>query len=60
MPVTTTTTEPGVEVSEAINGLPADDDLIDRRVVAVKIDNHLKARPQSALQSAHEGLFILV
>ncbi|MFV1963412.1 MAG: DUF3048 domain-containing protein [Acidimicrobiia bacterium] len=49
---TTTTTEPSVEVSEAINGLPAEQDLIDRRVVAIKIDNHVRARPQSALQSA--------
>ena len=60
MPATTTTTEPGVEVSEAINGLPAVDALIDRRVVAVKIDNHLKARPQSALQSADAVYEILV
>jgi hypothetical protein len=56
----TTTTEPAVEVSEAINGLPADDDLIDRRVVAVKIDNHVKARPQSALQSADAVYEVLV
>lgn len=52
LPPTTTTTEPPVEVSASINGLPADDVLIERRLVAVKIDNHLKARPQSALQSA--------
>ena len=49
---TTTTTESPVGVSDSINGLPADDELIDRRVVAIKIDNHIKARPQSALQSA--------
>ncbi len=48
----TTTTVPSVEVSEAINGLPADEALIDRRVVAVKIDNHPKARPQIGLNEA--------
>jgi len=48
----TTTTEPPTEVSASINGLPAADELIDRRVVAIKIDNHVKARPQSALQIA--------
>ncbi|MGI9667633.1 MAG: DUF3048 domain-containing protein [Acidimicrobiia bacterium] len=49
---TTTTTEPELEVADSINGLPASDDLIDRRVIAVKIDNHPKARPQSGLQLA--------
>lgn len=56
----TTTTVPVVGISTAINGLPADDDLINRRVVAVKIDNHVKARPQSALQSADVVWEILV
>lgn len=51
-PQTTTTTEPPLEISDSVNGLPADAELIDRRVVAIKIDNHIKARPQSALQSA--------
>jgi hypothetical protein len=49
---TTTSTVPGLEVSGAINGLPADEALIERRVVAVKIDNHIKARPQSGLEIA--------
>ncbi len=56
----TTTTIPGVDVSEAINGLPADEDLINRRVIAVKIDNHPKARPQSGLEVADAVYEILV
>jgi len=60
VPDSTTTTEPAVVVSAAINGLPAEDDLIDRRLVAVKIDNHVKARPQSALQIADAVYEILV
>lgn len=56
----TTTTEPPLEISDAINGLPAERELIERRVVAVKIDNHLKARPQSGLQSADAVYEILV
>ena len=59
-PETTTTSEAGLGISEAINGLPADDRAVDRRVVAVKIDNHPKARPQSALQSADAVYEILV
>ncbi len=59
-PTTTTTTVPQVEVSDAINGLPADEALIDRRVVAVKIDNHPKARPQSGLEVADVVYEILV
>lgn len=47
-----TTTVPGLEVSEAINGMPAPDDKIDRRMVAIKIDNHPRARPQSGLELA--------
>jgi len=49
---TTTTTEPPVEISASINGLPAETSAIDRRLVAIKIDNHIKAHPQSALQAA--------
>jgi hypothetical protein len=60
VPETTTTTESEFGVSEAINGLPAEDATIDRRVVSVKIDNHPKARPQSALQSADAVYEILV
>lgn len=51
-PQTTTTTIPGIEVSDAINGMPAPEDKIDRRVVAIKIDNHIDARPQSGLEVA--------
>ena len=51
---------PGLEISDSINGLPADENLIDRRVVAVKIDNHPKARPQSGLQAADAVYEILV
>jgi hypothetical protein len=57
---TTTTTEPEIVVPETINGLSAEEDLIDRRVVGVKIDNHPKARPQSALQSADAVYEVLV
>lgn len=46
---TTTTLPP---VGNTINGLEADDELADRRAIAVKIDNHPKARPQSAVQEA--------
>jgi hypothetical protein len=59
-PEATTSTEPGLEISETINGLPAEDKAVDRRVVAVKIDNHPNARPQSALQSADAVYEILV
>jgi Protein of unknown function (DUF3048) N-terminal domain/Protein of unknown function (DUF3048) C-terminal domain len=57
---TTTTTIPEVEVSDAVNGLPADPDLIDRRVVAIKIDNHRDARPQSGVEQADAVYEILV
>jgi hypothetical protein len=60
VPPTTSTTEPGPEISEAINGLPAEEKVVDRRVVAVKIDNHPNARPQSALQSADAVYEVLV
>lgn len=59
-PPVTTTTEPNLEIADSINGLPADDDLINRRVVGIKIDNHLKARPQSALQAADAVYEVLV
>lgn len=36
-----------------VNGLPIDDpDLLDRRVLAVKVDNHWNARPQSGILDA--------
>ena len=46
---TTTTVAP---VEPTINGLPGEGDTADRRVVAVKIDNHSNARPQSGLEIA--------
>lgn len=58
---TTTTPEPAfVAASGSINGLPAEADLIDRRVVAVKIDNHLLARPQFGLETADAVFEVLV
>jgi len=61
LPPTTTTTEPPIIVSSAINGLPSDDPAsIDRRVVAVKIDNHPEARPQTGVQEADAVYEILV
>lgn len=57
----TTTTEPPVEIPPTINGLPAEsDDLIERRAVAVKIDNHANARPQSGLEVADAVYEVLV
>lgn len=56
-PTTTTTEATTTTTTEApgspLNGLPAEDPtLLDRGVMAVKIDNHLNARPQSGLQEA--------
>lgn len=49
---TTTTTEAPGPVSN-LNGLPADDPAdLERRVIAVKIDNHWNARPQSGINLA--------
>jgi hypothetical protein len=57
---TTTTTEPAGPVSP-LNGLPVDDpELLDRGVLAVKIDNHVRARPQSGLQEADAVYELLV
>jgi hypothetical protein len=55
---TTTTTEPTTTTTEPVivaplNGLSVDDPAsIDRRVLAVKIDNHPAARPESGIQDA--------
>lgn len=47
---TTTTTEPSLDLSP-VNGLEVDDpDLLDRRVLGVKIDNHRNAIPQSGIE----------
>ena len=53
MPPTTTTTVPTIDVSESINGLEVEDEqLINRRVAAVKLDNHPRARPHVNLNEA--------
>lgn len=57
----TTTEAPATTVDDRprspINGLPVDDpDTLERRVLAVKIDNHWNARPQSGILEA-DGVF---
>ena len=48
----TTTTRP--LPTSPINGLPVEDaDLLDRRLIAVKVDNHANARPQSGVDQAN-------
>lgn len=61
----TTTTEPQpVAPTSPINGLPIEDEQLaanlDRRVVAVKIDNHWNARPQSGIERADAVFELLV
>ena len=49
----TTTTVPGEELTSFITGLPLDDPtMVDRRVLAVKMDNHPTATPQSGIELA--------
>lgn len=55
---TTTTLAPGIDPT--INGLPAEEDLYQRRVISVKIDNHPAARPQSGIQEADAAYEVLV
>jgi hypothetical protein len=60
-----TTTAPTTTVDDReispINGLPVDDpETLDRRVLAVKIDNHPNARPQSGLNHADVVIEVLV
>ncbi|MBI5158253.1 MAG: DUF3048 domain-containing protein [Acidimicrobiia bacterium] len=64
---TTTTVDPSLITilpegqRSAVNGLAAERDAgLDRRAVAVKIDNHPDARPQSGLQEADGVIEILV
>jgi hypothetical protein len=71
-PVTTTSTAPTTTTTlattttmagptSAINGLPVDDPtLLERRVLAVKMDNHVNARPQSGVQEADVVFEIVV
>lgn len=57
---TTTTTVEASPVS-LLNGLPLESDAeVDRRVVAVKIDNHPDARPQSGLPDAEAVIEVVV
>ena len=59
-PTTTATTLPAGSPSP-LNGLPvADEALLNRRVMAVKVDNHPNARPQSGLQEADAVIEIIV
>ena len=49
----TTVTSAPVGFSSPLNGLFADDSiLLDRRAIAIKIDNHPQARPQSGVMEA--------
>jgi hypothetical protein len=58
---TTTTATTAPPVLAPLNGLPlADQALIERRVIAVKVDNHPDARPQSGLQDADAVIEIIV
>ena len=52
LPTTTTTTLPPSDLS-LVNGLPVEDaSLLDRRILAVKIDNHPSATPQTGIDEA--------
>lgn len=59
---TTTTTVPPIAGDPSpLNGLPVEDTtLLERRVVAVKMDNHPDARPQSGIQGADAVFELLV
>jgi hypothetical protein len=57
----TTTTTLAAGPPSPLNGLPVEEeDLLDRRVIAVKVDNHPDARPQSGLQEADAVIEIIV
>jgi len=57
----TTTSSTIPEAVSPLNGLPVDDPaLLDRRVLAVKMDNHPNARPQSGVQEADVVFEIVV
>lgn len=57
---TTSTTPPDLDTS-VINGLPVDDaGLLNRRVLAVKIDNHPRANPQSGIEKADMVIELMV
>jgi hypothetical protein len=57
----TTTTTIDERPTSLINGLPVDDEEnLDRRVLAVKIDNHPEAQPQSGIDQADMVIELLV
>ncbi|MGH3650702.1 MAG: DUF3048 domain-containing protein, partial [Acidimicrobiia bacterium] len=58
---TSTTTTLDQRETSLINGLPVDDpSLLDRRVLAVKIDNHPRATPQSGIEKADMVIEMMV
>ena len=57
----TTSTTIGESVESLVNGLEVENaNLLDRRVLAVKIDNHPNARPQSGIDQADMVIEMLV
>lgn len=57
----TTSTSSGPEFTSLVNGLPVDDPaLLQRRVLAVKIDNHPRANPQSGINHADMVVELMV
>ncbi|MCP3975409.1 MAG: DUF3048 domain-containing protein [bacterium] len=58
---TTTTTTLGPQNPSPLNGLDVEDpELLERRAIAVKVDNHWNARPQSGIQEADMVYELLV
>lgn len=58
---TSTSTTVDSEETSLINGLPVNDPtLLERRVLAVKIDNHPRARPQSGINQADMVMEMMV
>lgn len=58
---TSTSTTVEAEDTSLINGLPVNDPtLLERRVLAVKIDNHPRARPQSGVNEADMVMEMMV
>lgn len=57
----TTSTTVDSRPTSLVNGLPVDDPtLLDRRVLAVKVDNHPRATPQSGIEKADMIIEVLV
>ncbi len=57
---TPTTAVAAIEVADTLNGLPGEPGTEDRRALAVKVDNHPSARPQSGIQEADSVYEVLV